>query len=57
MMSEAIRMLWRAKTRAEATEALNMVESCLDKEWSALSPIEFSGLQGIIKAKNRQLTH
>jgi hypothetical protein len=57
MIQEAIKQLWRARTRQEASNALDMLESGLDGDWDDLSTIEFESIMGLIKIKGSQLAH
>ena len=57
MLQESIKQLWRAKTRTEATIALDGIENGLYGDCDTLSDIEFYSLESLIRAKDRQLTH
>jgi hypothetical protein len=57
MIQEAIKQLWRARTRSEASNALDMLESGLDGDWDDLSAIEFESIMDLIRVKGSQLTH
>lgn len=54
-MREAIKQLWRARSRADATIALDNMERCPQWQWKSLSAIEFNTLIGLISAKGKQL--
>ena len=56
MVQEAIKQLWRAKTRAEVSSALDMIENCSDDELGALSSAEFLTACDVARAKERKLT-
>ena len=55
MIQEAIKQLWRAKTRVDASNALDNLERSLDSDWDALSGIEFESIMSLIKIKGRDL--
>lgn len=55
MIREAIQGLWRAKTRCEATIALDWVERCLDEQPDAMSDAEVCGFLEVMNAKSRLL--
>jgi len=52
-MHKAIKQLWRAKTRVEASIAISKVQHCLGGDCEPLSPTEFSSLEALMRAKSR----
>ena len=55
MTQEPLKLLWRARTRAEATIALDKMDCLLDEQWGTLSAIEFNTIISLIKIKGREL--
>jgi hypothetical protein len=53
MTQEAIKRLWRARTRGEATIALDEMDCLLDEQWGSISAIEFNTIISLIKIKGR----
>jgi hypothetical protein len=55
MIQNAIKQLWAAKTRGDATLALDEIENQLDGDCEALSDAEFYSLMKLIRVKNKKL--
>ena len=57
MIQKAIKQLWRAKTRSEASEAIDRVHNALYSQLDALSADEFESVISVIRIKGRDLVN
>ena len=57
MIQQAIKQLWRAKTRSEASEAIDRVHNALYSQLDALSADEFESVISVIRIKGRDLVN